>query len=127
MTSEFGKGLTYCLGLFLAHKEMYSSFKHSAEEISKKTGSDWGVKNCPHLWFSGASDHLYELDINKKLPEKLRKRLKRLQKKVIEWGHGMDWECAKDKDVTWSINEAKELLIEIDKFFGIITEKAEFS
>ena len=56
--SEFGKGLCYCIGLFLAHAE---------REV--KTERDAG------LWFNAASDHLIELQVED-APKSVRNRLK---------------------------------------------------
>ena len=108
--SEFGKGLTYCLGLFLAHAE------RKIEIIKEKADS----------WFNMASDHLYELQIPEELPIKLKKRLARLKGKSIHWGHGFDsQDQPTENDVIWAIDEAKDLLRLIDKFHGIETEKGD--
>ncbi len=53
--SEFGKGLCYCLGLFLAHKGRITS--------DVKTYKSIGDGNRAYsMWFYGATDHLYEFD-----------------------------------------------------------------
>jgi len=107
--SEFGKGLTYCLGLFLCHSE---------RDYWKSKPKD------AELWFNAASDHLYELEIPDSLPIRLKQRLKKLCRKSIHWGHGFD---VKDKPTEenkiWAISEAKDLLRLIDKHFGIKTQK----
>jgi len=54
--NEFGKGFTYCIGLFLAHAER----KYSAVEAE--------VDNM--LWFNGAADHLFELEVPDTFPLK---------------------------------------------------------
>jgi len=59
-TSEFGQGLTYCLGLFLAHE-------WNLKEM-EKTYSKVGLNDWVSIWFNGASDHLYDLEIPDKLP-----------------------------------------------------------
>jgi hypothetical protein len=74
--SEFGKGLSYCLALFLAHDE----HKVYEEDYS--------------LWFNGAADYLYELVIQETLSEELQNRLHILQDKCISWR--MDDRCTKD-------------------------------
>ena len=111
--SEFGKGLTYCLGLFLCHSE---------REFNRRPGEEkfWRADT----WFNAASDHLYELQIPGSLPEPLRIRLTELQDKALSWGHGFGMDGrpkATDADVTWAIKEAKELLRLIDEQFGIAT------
>jgi hypothetical protein len=114
--SDFGKGLTYCLGLFLCHAERD---RHADEKLRALIGAD--------SWFNGASDHLYEMEIPEALPEPLRKRLGEFQDKCLSWGHGFGMDgraAATDKDREWAIDEAKSLLMEIDAHFGIATCEA---
>ncbi len=109
--SEFGKGLTYCLGLFLSHADR-----------------DWELRELNKInatsWFNAASDHLYELQIPSKLPRAITKRLRVLKEKCLSWGHGFGinknpYGVADNKSVEWAIQEAKSLLREIDKYFKI--------
>jgi hypothetical protein len=114
-TSEFGTGLTYCLGLFLCHAERLTSG-------SRVTITDRDAE----MWFNGASDHLYELQIPDVLPTRLKNRLHKLRDLALEWGHGFGLAggvCATYKDVAWAIQEAKDLLRAIDKHYGITTIK----
>jgi len=107
--SDFGMGLAYCLGLFLAHSERYGE-----REIKDVDA---------HLWFNGASDHFYELQVEF-APKKLQKRLKRLQDKALNWGHGYGPSVkATYKSIVWALQEAKDLLREIDKANGVNTVK----
>lgn len=60
--SEFGKGLAYCLGLFLAHADRLRSekqtYKHSDHEsIAKELGATYSMIEVER-WFSGAAEHL---------------------------------------------------------------------
>ena len=100
--SEFGKGLAYCLGLFLAHAERYKSTAVDAE-----------------TWFNGASDHLYEIVIPKSFSKKLRNRITVFQNKCLTWGHGFKEPAPTAEDKEWAIGECKNLLLEIDKQLGI--------
>lgn len=105
--SEFGKGLAYCLGLFLAHAE----------------GKDLSA----HLWFNVASDHLYDLQIPETLPVSLAGSLRTFSAKVLCWGHGFRNEAkATEKDKTWAIDRAKELLRKVDMAYGVETQKAQW-
>ena len=113
-TSEFGKGLTYCIGLFLAHVERF-------RDESKTAMSD---ELWPGMWFNSASDHLYELDISKVTNKKLHKELCAWQQKVLHWGHGFQKPSATKEDVYWSIEKAKEFLRQIDaKMLNVKTIK----
>ncbi len=103
--SEFGKGLTYCLGLFLAHSE-------------RKCNTIYD-----HMtWFNAAADHFYDLEIPKNLPRNIKSRLKNLQNKSLSWRLGNPTKENKE----WAIDEAKHLLLKIDKFYGVSVEKADW-
>ena len=102
--SEFGKGLTYCIGLFLAHAERYEDYKKNNR-----------FDNNAEMWFNGASDHLYEIDTNCLPKGKLRKDIEDWRDKVIHFGHGFSKPYPKEKDVFWSVEKAKEFLFLIDK------------
>jgi len=119
MKSEFGKGFTYCLGMFLAHKDTYFSRK-----ISYK-GNKILIDSLPSIWFNASSDHLYELQIPENFPEKLKKRLNKFQDKVLDFGHGSGLfnNNVTEKDVLWSCDEALYLLRAIDKEIGVKVEK----
>ena len=119
--SEFGKGLTYCLGLFLCHAERFRQDK----EIYEKIGSL--SDRAAMMWFNAASDHFYELDANRVKDKKLRARINNLKKKALAWGHGdLDTET-KEKDVYWAISEAKACLLEIDRLeLGVDAIEGEF-
>jgi hypothetical protein len=107
--SEFGQGLTYCIGLFLAH---------SQREIYDE---DYAA------WFSGASDHLYDLDLSVVKDEPLKQRLDDWRGKVLHWGHGFRAPYPTKKDFIWSIQQAKNFLLKIDaKIIGVNVKKGEW-
>ena len=131
-TSDFGKGLTYNLGLFLAHEERIKDCltgEKSIESAMKEKYPDWDIEeHASEMWFNAAGDHLFELEIPENYPDDLKKRLKIFQNKVLSW------RCvfgkAKHpvlKDVEWSLKEAKELLRLIDNQIGVKTIKAKWS
>ena len=107
--SDFGKGLTYNLGLFLAHAERPQMEIHGKDDYS--------------LWFNGAADHLYEIEIPVIFKDKLKDRIFKFQSKCLDWRLAM-YGTVTEKDFKWAINEAKSLLLEIDKTMGIDTIKA---
>lgn len=110
--SEFGKGLSYCLGLFLAHQGDYFKLKNSIDA---------------RLWFSAASDHLYELQIPEHYPIEIKDKLKKLQETSLDFGHGFQQKSiCTDKDMDNALTEAKDLLIEIDKINGVGAEKGDY-
>ena len=112
--SEFGKGFTYCLGLFLCHADR--RFKDKEREKSSQT-------NLAFIWLNGAADHLFEFDAEK-APKPKRDRCQKLQDNVL--GRRLAY------DVTWEeiegyIEEAKTILLEYDKFCGFEVIKANYN
>jgi hypothetical protein len=120
--SEFGKGLTYCLGLFLAHAERYRFDK----QIYAKAGRAYIDDHVALSWFNGASDHLYELDTSRVRDAALKARLEALKDKALEFGHGFPKVNATEKDVEWAIAEAKACLLEIDRQLGVPAVKGSY-
>jgi len=51
--SEFGKGITYCLGLFLCHIENFNIYEPADPQVRDVMAK---------TWFYGSTDHLYEID-----------------------------------------------------------------
>ncbi len=119
--SDFGRGLCYNLGLFLEHAE------HGfLVNVMRRAESKAINEHIPETWFNGASDHLFDLEIPKTLPASLQKRLKRFQKKVLNWGHGFPKKKATEKNMEWATQEAKDLLRLIDEIHGIKTKKGDW-
>lgn len=108
--SEFGKGLTYCLALFLCHSMQDDYFKE---------GNEYRIST----WFSGAGDHLYDLVIPEDYPIRLKNRLTKLQDKVLTWRLSMGKNAATKDNAKWAIQEAKDLIRLIDSRNGIETIK----
>lgn len=109
--SEFGKGLAYCLGLFLAHAERHGGLGQESEINAT-------------VWFNGAADHLVEMDTDN-APKKLEKRLIKFKDKCLDFRQGLS-NTPTAADFYWAVLEAKELLRLLDKEAGIKTEKAKF-
>ena len=110
--SEFGRGFTYCIGLFLAHQFMHS------EDLGKPSNSYFSNE---WMWFNGASDHLYELEIPDNFV--LKAECKKWADKVLDLGHGKDLLSAKQEDIDWALEQARKFLLAWDKQCGINTEK----
>lgn len=109
--SEFGKGFTYCIGLFLCHAERKMS------DLFKEDNSE--------MWFNGAADHLYQLNVPEEF--KLKKECRQWQNKCIQWRlSGFGTPKATDKDRSWAIAQAKKFLRAWDKQCGIKTQKGQW-
>lgn len=74
--SDFGKGFTYCLGLFLAHERELCR----EEEITQKNPQ----LNYTHVLY-GACDHLFDLVTPDSLSQELKDRTNILKDKGLEW------------------------------------------
>ena len=117
--SEFGKGLVYCLGLFLCHSER--------DYLITEQDKEKGIINTPHMWFYAAADHINELTIPQTISPKLRKRLIQFQHKVMHWRLPFGTrKNATEEDRQWAIQEAKDLLRLIDNHFGVKTQKGDW-
>ena len=116
--SEFGKGLTYCLGLFLAHAERYYM------EDLKKENTGFAGKYL--TWFNGSSDHLYDIQTDSIKDKKLKKRIVVFKDKCLNWGHGFPKEGVTKENMIWAVQEAKDILRLIDeKCLGVKTVKGQ--
>lgn len=109
--SEFGRGLTYCLGLFLAHAEK------TPRGLSQSEIKNGALDKYANLWFNGANDHLRELQIPESLPEGLKKDLS----DFVAFCFSCDTLSGSPthSDVSKAINWAKRLLFRIDQAIGI--------
>ncbi len=118
--SEFGKGLCYCLGLFLAHAEGIRRYKEKFESIPQST------MNIGEMWFNGAADHLFDF-MPEQAPEHMQQRCRDFQSKCIGWRLCMNGENeATEDDVMWALQEAKDLLREIDIHHNIPAVKGQW-
>ena len=105
-TSEFGMGFTYCLGLFLAHAEMrmYPKDKVDAE-----------------LWFYGATDHLYDLQIPVFFTDEKKEEISAFRSFCMDRRLGE----ATVADIATAVQKAKDLLRDFDMALGIKTIKGD--
>jgi len=99
-TSEFGRGFTYNIALFLMHRDRIM---------------DVSV----HIWFSGSSDHLVKLQIPQHYPEAFKKRIAAFRYKCLELAQFRSPPYATMEDAEWAIKEAKEILIVVDSGLGV--------
>ncbi len=119
--SEFGKGLCYNLGLFLAHTERIIRDLETYKKIKSNENRAY------EMWFYGAGDHLYDFEWKSAPTKELQKRCKQFQNKILSWRLPIGNEIKGNKEkYNWSIQEAKDLLREIDKANNIDTIKGDF-
>jgi len=127
-TSEFGKGFIYNLILFSKHWWRASVDMESYEKTFKDKYSKGEARSkAIDVWFNGASDHFYELEIPKQWKRKKIGKLARwLQDKSLYWGHGFK-EKATEKDFEEVFEKLEELARLIDKELGVKDIKADWS
>ncbi len=116
--SEFGRGLTYCLGLFLAHVEGLGNSISNYERLRESNPDLFSEESAVEMWFNGAADHLFELEVDSG-PVELRERLALLQSRCLHWRLSMGGDPATREDAHWAIQEAKDLLRLIDEAHGV--------
>lgn len=109
-TSEFGKGFVYCLALFIGHQARFHNEMTTLYE------------SHPSLWFNGAADHLFELMPEHAPTEELKKRCLILQDKALNWRLAP---CKKE-DIIWALQEAKDILREVDLFHKVPAIKGDY-
>ena len=131
-SSEFGKGVAYCLGLFLAHADRFRSEKQTYKHLNRATVAKELHATYSTIeterWFSGASEHLYGLQVTS-APKVIRKRLTTFRDKCVAWGRGFELDrksTPTKKDFEWAIREAKDLLFELDRLSGVKPTKATY-
>lgn len=112
--SEFGKGYSYCLGLFLAHEWKMFDMREKAKEHTYYNASNW---------FNGAADHLFELEVPIKLSEEKKKQIKAFRDRCLKFRLCMNGEKCDWDEASAALDEAKDLLREWDEFQNIPTMK----
>ncbi len=110
--SEFGTGFSYCLGLFLAHAERIQEMQKSYKNIGIP---DDGAS----LWFNGAADHLYGLEVPNILTDEKKAEIAAWRESCLNKRiYDCTWDDAKD-----AIQYAKDTLLMWDEVCGIKCKK----
>ena len=99
--SEFGRGLVICLCKFSEHLERFYDWEERFNIINGRILGDAYQDHCSdrskslnesmqvELFFNGASDHLYDIQVPKKWKgTQIDKKVKELQRRGLEIGHG---------------------------------------
>lgn len=117
--SEFGRGYSYCLGLFLAHAERLESTLDTYKKMRQEPNTPEGLfadESAVSIWFNGAGDHLFEFEAKTEREIKFKHKI-------------LGWRLISRptlRDAYWAIKEAKALLLEFDLKHGIAAMKAEY-
>lgn len=131
--SEFGKGLVICLVKFAEHCLMWQSFKENYKQMREKNKLEISLEKLQgkegmfseseavKLFLSGASDHLYEIEVPKQWKNtKIAKKVKELQDFGLHIGHSFGYdEKYSEKDVFKAQDLCREIALLIDKKIGL--------
>jgi hypothetical protein len=104
--SEFGRGYTVCLLMFVFHEpvledtRMIDLYRKEISETPEK-----GESRHVELWANGASDHLIELVTGGRVPKKSRERARAVAQAALLCGHGFT-------NRTWTVDEARGWIAE---------------
>lgn len=125
---KFGKGFIYNLLLFAKHWERA---EHDIEAY-KRTYKNTGIKPEAHalsVWFNGASDHLFCLEVPKQWENhRIGKLAKRLRNKILELGHGKRMLTNITREEFEKVfDDIERLTRMIDRELGVETRKAVYN
>ena len=148
---QHGRGLSYCLALFISHEGTYRSVLAEVETLAAEGALQFEdsyrldvtkqrqviERIASTRWFTYAAQPLRHLEIPATLPPQLQQRLRRLHERCTKWSLpepapelpvAPEAIAAEQLDpspvnVSWSLEEAKELVRLIDELHGIPTSK----
>lgn len=109
--SEFGRGYAYNLGLFLAHSDRIKEYNN--------------MSNGASLWFNGAADHLFELEIPEIFSPSRKEEIKKWRDICLKFRLDLSNKCTFN-EVSKAIQYAKDLLREWDQLNNIPSEKGDW-
>ena len=128
--SEFGKGLVICLAKFSEHFVTLQAQIEQYEKMREKHPDGFTESSAVTLWANGATNHLYEIEVPKGREwAKIRKKVKELQEKGLDMGHGSGIMGGKDftKEDAWALmNLTKEIALLIDRKLGLKPDEGSF-
>lgn len=126
--SEFGKGLCYPLGLFLAHAERLNKNIEMYKKMHENRPDLFDESSAVEMWFNGAADHLYDVQIDYAPTPEIKIRLKPFVHKCLGWRliMSLDGDKPTKEDAYWAIQEAKNLLRLIDTAHNVPTEQGQW-
>lgn len=123
--SDFGKGFTYNLFLFAKHCWKYQNDLNRNRELKRKYPDKelWSDEYTTEMWFNGAADHLFELEIPPQyVGTEIGKLAKELQDKGLRYRNTFSWTGDKAptvKDFDKFFEQTEELMMMIDKDLGV--------
>ena len=125
--SEFGKGLVICLVKFAEHYWRWYEYKQTGQEMRQKYPSHFDESHDVEMYFNGASDHLYEIEVPAKwVDTEIGKKVKELQDFGLMIGHGFTDRKHTEADITKARDLCREIALLLDKEIGLRPEIGEY-
>lgn len=123
--SEFGKGFTYNLFLFAKHWWKVHEDLEKWKEMREKNPDLFSEKDAISLWFNGAGDHFYGLEVPPKWKNhRIGKLALKLRNKALKWRMK---ELGDKKDFDKFFADCEKLMRMIDKELGVKPSKADWN
>lgn len=120
MKSDFGKGMVICLVKFAEHAMKLYSELESYAKLREGSTDLFSESHAIHAWANGASDHLYEIEVPKgKEWNRIRKKVKTLQDKGLEMGHGFTEKKWTKEDAIELFELTQDIALMIDRKLGL--------
>lgn len=132
MKSEFGKGFLYPLTLFALHFErdgeaIFGDKKPKEYELEIWKTKDVTISRHIEIFFNGASDHLYEMEVPSEFEgNEIGELALKLKQKALEIGHGFSGRMWTKDDFIECYDLLKRIMFLLDKMLGVNPVKADF-
>lgn len=121
-TSEFGKGFIYNLILFSKHWWRHQSDLRLNDEMAEKYPENWR-KGEIDMWFNGAADHFYEIEIPNKLKDT---EIGRLAQELVDEALDRRFMKTTQEEFNAYWKKFEKLAMLIDKELGVEPIEAQF-
>ena len=125
--SEFGKGLVICLVKFAEHADRWPEQRKFYSELAIKHPGLFNESDAVEMFFNGASDHLYDLEIPEAWQDKI------IAKKIVELrdfglmiGHGYTGRHHSEADIKKAYALCEEIALLIDEQLGLKPDIGQF-
>lgn len=125
--SEFGKGLIICLIKFAEHAETWPKWKDDYAKMRESSPDLFSESRVVELFFNGASDHLYEMEVPKKWKNTvIGEKVEELESFGLMIGHGFTKRTHSEADVQKAYDLCEEIALLIDKQLGLKPDIGKF-
>jgi len=124
--TEFGRGLIICLIKFAEHAEVWSRDKEMYSKLSEHSGF-FDESQAVEMFFNGASDHLYGIEVPKAWEgTQIDRKVRQLQNFALTIGHGFTERKHTEADVKTAYDLCEEIALLIDRKIGLKPDIGQF-